>query len=432
MQSASLPLLTLSVPSQRFTCQGCTRCCRDMALHLTEADRRRIDAQGWRDKLDGLPYVRLGRSWILNQRPDRGCVFLDDSGRCRIHAEFGAAAKPLGCQLYPFVLWPAPEGWRVAYRFDCPTIAESKGALITQQVNDLRHLAAQLGPVGRTAGVVQLQPRRPASTMEVDAVVAGLDAWITDHVCDPAQAITGLCWLTETLAQVRTDKVRNERFVELIDILVGGAAGEVPELPAARAPTARQKKMLRQVVYAHCEALTVSDALQGRLSRLGRVLRQFSRSRRFGAGDGLTAAVGPLPEVAFSAVEQIEPAYSPDRCAKDGHHVAELVMRYLRAQILSRSCFGAAYYGWDVVTGLRALMLRLAVWGYLARLCAASGGRRCIDFPATVQAIGLIARSAGLSPALGRRTERLRLTYLQTDSGIERLLAAYPLVARSI
>ena len=81
-----------------------------------------------------------------------------------------------------------------------------------------------------------------------------------------------------------------------------------------------------------------------------------------------------------------------------------------------------------MVTGLSGLLSRVAVWGWLARYCAAAENKSEIDHHAAVRAVGIIARAAGISKALGSRSERLRLTYLQYDHGIERLLHAYPLI----
>ena len=57
----------------------------------------------------------------LNHRKDGACVFLGENNRCRIHARYGAEAKPLACRLYPFVLVPTGERWRVGLRFACGT-----------------------------------------------------------------------------------------------------------------------------------------------------------------------------------------------------------------------------------------------------------------------------------------------------------------------
>src|SRR3954447_4135315 len=82
---------------QQWDCHGCGECCREYEVHVTEAERERILSQGWHNDsaIGTIPqFVRTGswfrRRWRLNTRPgDDACIFLNDAGRCRIHAKFG-------------------------------------------------------------------------------------------------------------------------------------------------------------------------------------------------------------------------------------------------------------------------------------------------------------------------------------------------------
>ncbi len=188
-------------------------------------------------------------------------------------------------------------------------------------------------------------------------------------------------------------------------------------------PTRRQYKLLRQQVFTHCQAITVTETLGGWRVKTARMISQFFRSRRFTALGG--AAPPSIVTAKIIPFADIDAVWSAKRQAAV---VEELVIRYLRGQVLSRCIFGPQFYGWDIVTGLRALLSRMAVWGFLARYCAAAEDKREIDLDCAIRAIGIIARAAGISKALGGRTERMRLSYLQSNHGFERLLDAYPLV----
>src|SRR5712691_4045759 len=125
----SLPIRHLPVV-QNWDCHGCTNCCRDYVVHVTDEERRRILAQGWETDPDigDLPlFVRFGpwwrRRWRLSERGNGDCVFLSPQGRCRIHERFGGDAKPLACRLFPFVLVPTENHWRVGLRYACPSVA---------------------------------------------------------------------------------------------------------------------------------------------------------------------------------------------------------------------------------------------------------------------------------------------------------------------
>ena len=129
----SLPVRHLPVV-QNWDCHGCGACCHEYQVFVTDEERQRILSQGWEkdSTIGGLPlFVRQGRlrggRYRLNHRSNGACIFLSEAGRCRIHELFGSQAKPLACQLYPFILIPTAKNWRVGLRFSCPSSAENKG-----------------------------------------------------------------------------------------------------------------------------------------------------------------------------------------------------------------------------------------------------------------------------------------------------------------
>ena len=91
-------------PIQNWSCHGCTDCCRNhLLVQLLPEDKQRIEKQGWTraDGVDpGSMIVGQDGNFRLGHQSDGACVFLDPSGRCRIHAKFGADAKPLAATKY--------------------------------------------------------------------------------------------------------------------------------------------------------------------------------------------------------------------------------------------------------------------------------------------------------------------------------------------
>jgi len=138
-------------------------CCREYAVHVSDEERRRIEEQGWATQpgFEVVPLFqregRWGRRWQLHHK-DGGCVFLGEGGRCRIHEKFGAAAKPLACRIYPFVLVPAGDHWRVGLRFACPSVAGDKGGPLSQHLAEVREFA---GLLEKQNPVVDSQPPPP-------------------------------------------------------------------------------------------------------------------------------------------------------------------------------------------------------------------------------------------------------------------------------
>lgn len=84
--------------------RGCSRCCHDTEMLLTEDDVARITAAR-----PGLDFAFVAHDGYLQLRtrdgpPSKGgsgrpCVFLDPQGLCSIHA-----VRPEGCRLYP-AMW---------------------------------------------------------------------------------------------------------------------------------------------------------------------------------------------------------------------------------------------------------------------------------------------------------------------------------------
>jgi Fe-S-cluster containining protein len=72
---------------------GCTECCIDTRMTLTEADVARLEASGATD------FARLNAAGDLELvNRDGRCVFLGDQG-CRVYS-----IRPEGCRLYPLIL----------------------------------------------------------------------------------------------------------------------------------------------------------------------------------------------------------------------------------------------------------------------------------------------------------------------------------------
>src|SRR5262245_42204579 len=145
-----LPIRHLPV-LQNWDCQVCVNWCMEYQVAISEEEKQRIEAQGWENDpaAAGVPLFER-RGWLgsgptqLHRRLDGSCVFLSDEGRCRIHEKFGPEAKPLFCRLYPFVLVPAGDHWRVGVRFACPSAAANKGRAIGEHDANLREFARPL------------------------------------------------------------------------------------------------------------------------------------------------------------------------------------------------------------------------------------------------------------------------------------------------
>jgi lysine-N-methylase len=424
---ASKPvILALPVVEQRYSCHGCGNCCRDFTVQLREGDLAKLREQDWERRIGGPVAIAFRGVEYLRQREDGSCMFLMDDGRCRIHVEFGFEAKPIACQLFPFHLTPTSRGTLMGLNFACQSVLENKGAGLPSHSRELMRMASALPELapdeGRAFAAPMLTDSLRASAAEVEAIASRLDRWLRREEASLGVRVDGLAWIVSSLAQAKLANVRDERFVDLFDALVGALPEELPHHPL-ESPTSGQRTMLRRAVFARIEDPKLTSAVKR--GRWRTALAQLARQRRFARGRGEAPLIAhDWPNGAqLEAVESIAAANDANRAAG----IDDLVTRFLRASILGGRCWGAGYYGWPIVRGLQALLLSLACVGWLARLHAAGRRREAIDLSAVRAAIGRVDRTAGRAPWLGSAGERLRLTYLQRDDGLRRLIHALAL-----
>lgn len=423
-----LPVIMPRIPGQRWSCHSCGNCCRSLTGHLTEDDRRRIDAHDWHAELGVPPYVPLGRGFVLNKTAEDACVFLDAENRCRIHSRFGEAAKPVACRIFPFSVRRTSASWQGSLRFDCPSITGNRGALIEENRSWLGGLVDEIQSEIPPSDIVELQTGLRASPDEETAFLKRLTQWL-DGVGPAAELplmerIRGAAHLSSLLAGARFDRVRGQRFEELLDILFTNLPQELTiPLPP---PSSRQVGLFRQCVLVHTEHATLAEARAGFGGRTRMKLAQLVRARSMRRGRGTAPPLRgfTLPHrPQFTAIECVRPNQS------DTYSVTDLIRRYIAARIEGRSVYGAGYYAWPLFVGFCALWLGIAAVGWLARYRAAGQNRGEISFDDVASALGVVDRAATRLPSVGSLAERLRTTYLTHDDGIVRLVSAFECVA---
>lgn len=433
-----LTVLITDAAGQKFDCHGCTNCCRELVVHLTPVDCDRIDQQSWRAKLGVEPYVILRGERVLNHRPDGGCVFLQGDGRCRIHVEHGADAKPLACRMYPFSLEKQDGRVRAPIRFDCPSVARNAGRPLARHRVEIAQLAGALEatePELLTGGSDRwyLRPDRAASELEAAALIDVLDSRLADRDIPLERRLTDTWQLVSALRAARLDAVREERFVELVRLLASGQTDDEGAAPSHETaePTARQTALFRQAIFAHCEHLDLHQARTSGWKAWRFRLNQLRRARRFvrdleGCNEVLGGVVRGGRRVTHAEVEAVAAAG-----ASQSAECEELATRYVRQRLVSRGAFGHGYYGWPMLDGVAALWLSVAVAGWLGRYFAASAGRSSCEAEDFVRAIGVVDRAAGRLPELGSRAAKLRLMYLSREGGVLRLLRKWTWTQRA-
>ncbi len=427
-RATSLPILTLKVPEQQFSCQGCGDCCRNLTVQLRPADIKKLDEQNWYAKLGTLPYHEFRGTTYLKQddESDSACIFLRPDGNCRIHAEFGYTNKPLACQMFPFTLMPNPadKSIQLGLSYSCPSVIENQGIPVNEHLNDVKRIARgvpELTQFEKRIRPIEITQGHPASPDELRIINDSLDNWLTRFDLSLHDRLCGISVLAQTLGHAVDQGFTDVDLKTVLDSAVEQLLEQLPDLEPAP-PSTRQLKQLRQFVYAHIEDPKISE-VQERGIR-AKAFSQLKINNAFAKGRGaIPIDFGPKwpTNLTFEMAENIAPANSnQDRPAIDF-----LLSRYLRARILGGRAFGPGYYKFSIVQGLQTLSLMLAATGWLARLHAGANERTALTLPDVQAALQRTDRHAGRAPWLGGTAEKTRQKYFNKDNANIRLTHAF-------
>jgi lysine-N-methylase len=400
---------------QNWSCHGCSDCCRGgLLITLQPEDKRRIERQNWTlsDGVDparmivpGINYNRLGH------QADGACVFLDAAGRCRIHAKFGEAEKPLACRLYPFAIHPAGKKLMVGLRFSCPSAAASRGHPMAGHAVDVAKLAGLYLP----GDCAEIQPPAVAAEPGLDwpdflRFTRWLDVSLAaDGVSVPLKLLRALQWLG-AVEQGRLGRITGGGADEILEALVQSSEKKIPALPARPdKPSAFGRLFLRLLVLEHARIVKVADADVRSAHRW----KMLAAALRFARSSGNTPALrDELKSVKFAAVERSFGALSPKAEA--------LLTRYFRVKVQSLHFCGKAFFDRPLIEGFRNLALLYPVIIWLARWLVVSAGRSELTDADVLRAVSLVDYHHSYSPYLPWRTR-----LLQQRNDIARLCGWY-------
>ena len=247
----------MKLPTQRFTCSQCGRCCRGFDVVVTAAEidlYRRRNAAAWffgaGDPFEAVPGAPALQR--IRQREDGRCGFLSDDNRCRIHEELGAAKKPLTCRLFPYAFHAAADEVVVKASFNCPTIAANEGAPITDgtsraALESLRREWFAIHPLKPAA--LELVTGRSITKRMLLLLQQNLLAMLTADGNDLRSGIRRIAAVLDDLTRRRVLALSQEDFAEYVSLTVPHAAKK-PDPPPAREAGAIARMLQYGFLYA--------------------------------------------------------------------------------------------------------------------------------------------------------------------------------------
>ena len=401
-------------PIQNWSCHGCTDCCRNhLLVQLLPEDKQRIEKQGWTraDGVDpGSMIVGKGGHFRLGHQSNGACVFLDPSGRCRIHAKFGEAAKPLACRLYPLVIHPAGQKVVVGLRFSCPSVAANRGQPLAEQKAEIQKLAEYVAlnhfrdipPPAVLAGSGTEWPDLLRFVKWLDTSMAVKETPLT------LKFLRTLHWLGK-VEKGSFSQISGPGADEILEALFQGAKKKLPVLPESpERPGSFSRLFFRLLVLEHARMITVEDLRvpgRHRWKMLGAAWRFVRAGRTPALREG-------LEPVEFAAIEQRFEPFSPA--------IEAMLTRFFRVKIQSLHFCGRAFYNRPLIEGFRNLALLYPVILWLGRWQAAGQERTNLTEADVARAMSMVDYHYSYSPYLAWRVRLLT----QRDD-IARLCAWY-------
>ncbi len=413
------PIRNLPV-MQNWSCHSCGDCCRRLEGVITDEEKHRIEALDLANDPDVapkpwfVPVARGSKKWRLAHRPDGGCVFLTTANHCRLQERFGADVKPFVCRLFPFLLIPAGNHWRVGMRFSCPSAAANLGRPVAESEKDLVHLSRLLEQhVGRTANSVPaplLQAGQQLSWPDVCRLVQVLVEIVEDRSDRLERRLRKCLAVARVCGKTRWDGLQGNRLSEYLRAVRTGVDADVPREAAGVPPPDRVLGSVPFRVLLALFARRDQDVYRAKSLRrgLGRVLDGW----RFARGRGPVPRVNEfLPEIRFEEVER-KSAALPE--------IDETLERYYLVKLNSLQFFGPPNFNLPLWTGLESLVLTLPVILWLTRAFAGVPPVKAVQ-----QAIQLVDDQFGGNPMLGFPHIRLLLRTLAQRGELEKLVAWY-------
>jgi lysine-N-methylase len=150
MTTDSIPEIRDFYPRQRYTCQRCGRCCRRFEVKITAKEVNDLKNTRFPDGTCPpddwfVPSPTQKGVCTIAKDETGGCVFMDETGSCRLHKAHGLAVKPLICRVFPLHVTNWKDGRSSAeLRFFCKAVGDPQGRLLGRQPEIMANLAGPL------------------------------------------------------------------------------------------------------------------------------------------------------------------------------------------------------------------------------------------------------------------------------------------------
>jgi lysine-N-methylase len=411
-----MPLPIVVLPQQeKWNCHQCGVCCRGSVVPLSKTDLAKLQSQRWEDDPDlkaTRTTVRMGWTgpFRLAHRPDGSCVFLNQNGACRIHAKFGADAKPTICRVFPLQLVPCEHRSVLTMRRACPSAALDRGQDLKSQLPAIQELIHQGDLSSEFIVPPSLKHGEYRDWPTVTSVLELTAKLFLDQRYPPVRRVVHVLQWASLLAAAKTKTMSDSKVVELASTLAELAPEESKiHFHERTAPSRQGLTMFRQM---GAEYARLHPELPYQRS-VGERLRLMSTGWRIYRGLALHTMSPPFADVPLNLLDkplgQIDPAI--DRLLS--RHLETLASSYLYAF--------ADRQRWSLLESIVGLCSLFPVGLWLLRWIAHGRQPTCEDMVSVIVALD---RGQGFT-ALSSRLQAWRLNVMAANGDLQRLAISY-------
>lgn len=420
----------LRVPTfVNYECRLCGWCCHQYDITVSREDKERLSAYDWaalEPELSGRELFAAvrgrrhrGDEFRLHYTPEGACAFLSSENTCLMHRHVGELGKPLGCCVFPLTFASTPTGVYVGCRFSCMAVAYGMGDPLPRKSRFMERqidLVEKAGHLPRYPDIVVIAPGR---FLPWDDYIRLEEMAIRIMLREDIALLHRLLALhdiIEVLKRANFDRLRGERFGELLHILEEGLPAEAGRENPRRRPDPILRMIFRQFCFLFQNRHGGAYHELGPVGRLRARLENLARSLRFTFNMGRVRPAAFPGEFALADVATIPPPPL-------GPNEELAISRFLAAKMFGKQHFGPLFFRYPVADGLTFLLLAAGAVLWYARALALARGTKAPEHRDVIEAIRYVDFCYGFSPAPGLIVERIRVKLLGHGDAAMRLAA---------
>lgn len=411
-----LPLTTLPIV-ERWDCHQCGFCCRGSIIPLSEKDLTQLQQQSWQEhpEFRGVaittPIAGRAEKRQLAKRPDGSCIFLNASGLCRIHAEFGLAAKPLTCRMFPLQIIPREKDAVLTTRRACPSAAADKGRTLAEQMPEFMSDVRESGLLETSAPAPRIKAGDSPDWKRARVVLEGLRRVTADDRYPPIRRLAHGLEMCRLLEEADLAALDTRKLAELVQVLEEHIAEEAaPHFSERRPPGLATRVLFRQMAL---EVVRVHPRSKPTASWSERLKMPFWAIKMVRGSGKLPKVNDQFPVVPFQSLEQPLGGLAAEAVTALG--------RYFESTTASYQYALAGKPDWSIVASYRELALLYPVGLWILRWATAG---RSVTPDDTYEMLCMLDRAQGYAALAGPR-QRRRLASLTQLGQLPSLVAWY-------